>query len=183
MAELTSGVRPTVHARTGLLARITVWKVILYVLLIFFSLSFLMPFLWMISTALKDTEQTYQVPPIWIPWPLQWVNFPDSLRAQPFDKFFENTAFYAVLACLGAVLSTSLVAYGFSRIRWVGRDALFFVCISTLMIPFQVKMIPLFLIFRDLHWLNTYAPLIVPTYFGDAYLIFLLRQFFMRKVQ
>jgi len=138
-----------------------------------------MPLLWMISTSLKDTPQTYHVPPILIPWPLRFQNYPEALVAQPFGTFFLNTIQYAVFSGIGAVLSCSLVAYGFSRIRWVGRDALFFVMLCTLMIPFQVRMIPLYIIFRDFHWLNSYKPLIVPAFFGSAYFIFLLRQFFM----
>jgi multiple sugar transport system permease protein len=179
MAEVATGVHTTIRARTGLFGRVSPWKILLYVALILLSLCFLMPLIWMVSTSLKDTVQTYTVPPIWIPHPLRFENYPEALSAQPFDKFFANTAYYAVVSCVGAVLSASVVAYGFSRIRWVGRDILFFVCIATLMIPFQVKMIPLYLIFRNLHWLNSYNPLVVPAFFGDAYLIFLLRQFFM----
>src|SRR5206468_1054171 len=138
-------------------------------LLAFLSLSFIAPFLWMLSTSLKDTAQTYHVPPILVPWPLRFANFPEAMTTQPFEVFILNTLKYAVLSSIGAVLSASLVAYGFSRIRWVGRDILFFVCLCTLMIPFQVRMVPLYIIFRDLHWLNGYKPLIIPSYFGEAY--------------
>lgn len=155
------------------------WKVLLYLILILLSFSFLTPLLWMISTSLKDTPQTYHVPPILIPWPLRFQNYPEALVAQPFGIFFLNTFKYALLSGLGAIFSNALVAYGFSRIRWKGRDVLFFVCLCTMMIPFQVRMIPLYIIFRDLHWLNSYKPLIVPAFFGSAYYIFLLRQFFM----
>jgi multiple sugar transport system permease protein len=155
------------------------WTIVLYVALVLLSLSFLMPLLWMISTSLKDTPQTYHVPPILIPWPLRFQNYPEALVAQPFGTFFLNTIQYAVFSGIGAILSCSLVAYGFSRIRWVGRDALFFVMLCTMMIPFQVRMIPLYIIFRDFHWLNSYKPLIIPAFFGSAYFIFLLRQFFM----
>jgi multiple sugar transport system permease protein len=133
----------------------------------------------MVSTSVKDTVQTYTVPPIWIPIPMRFQNYPEALVAQPFAKFFANTIQYAVFSSVGAVLSAAVVAYGFSRVRWFGRDAVFFVCLCTLMIPFQVRMIPLYLEFRNLHWLNSYYPLIVPSFFGDAYYIFLLRQFFM----
>jgi multiple sugar transport system permease protein len=151
----------------------------MYALLLFLSLSFLLPFLWMLSTSLKNTEQTYTVPPIWIPIPMRFENYPEALVAQPFAQFFLNTIQYAVLSSIGAVFSASVVSYGFSRVKWAGRDAVFFICLCTLMIPFQVKMVPLYLIFRNLHWLNSYRALVIPTYFGDAYLIFLLRQFFM----
>jgi multiple sugar transport system permease protein len=154
-------------------------RVALYAVLIILSLLFLMPLLWMISTSLKDTVQTYTVPPIWVPWPMRFQNYPEALVAQPFGTFFLNTFQYAFLSGIGAILSASVVAYGFSRIPWKGRDVLFFVCLCTMMIPFQVRMIPLYLIFRNLHWLNSYNPLIIPAYFGSAYYIFLLRQFFM----
>jgi len=156
-----------------------IWEVLRYAALIVLSLSFLGPLLWMISTSLKDTPQTYTVPPILVPWPLRFENYPEALVAQPFGTFFVNTVYYAVFSGIGSILSNALVAYGFSRIRWKGRDALFFVCLCTMMIPFQVRMIPLYLIFRDLQWLNSYQPLIVPAFFGSAYFIFLLRQFFM----
>jgi multiple sugar transport system permease protein len=156
-----------------------VWQVVLYLLLAVLSFAFLLPMLWMISTSLKDTAQTYVVPPIWIPWPMRFQNYPEALIAQPFGLFFRNTIQYAVFSAIGAVFSSAVVAYGFSRIRWRGRELLFFICLATMMIPYQVRMIPLYITFRNLHWLNTYNPLIVPAYFGSAYYIFLLRQFFM----
>jgi multiple sugar transport system permease protein len=150
-----------------------------YALLALCSLSFLLPFLWMVSTSLKDTPQTFHVPPIWVPWPMRPQNYPEALTRQPFGLFLVNTLQYAVPSSIGALLSCSIVAYGFSRVRWPGRNVLFFVCLCTLMIPFQVRMIPLYLIFKNLGWLNTYNPLVIPAFFGDAYYIFLLRQFFM----
>ncbi len=168
-----------VEARRKARTRTVVWKVILYFVLVILSLSFLMPMLWMISTSLKDTAQTYVVPPIWVPWPMRFVNYPEALVSQPFGLYFLNTIWYAFFSAVGAVLSSSLIAYGFSRIRWKGREPLFFVCLATMMIPYQVVMIPLYITFRNLHWLNTYLPLIIPTYFGSAYYIFLLRQFFL----
>lgn len=180
MAELTNTVTPAVAERAVTLrTSALVWRVVMYLLLVVLSLSFLLPLLWMLSTSVKDTAQTYTVPPIWIPIPMRFQNYPEALVAQPFGLFFLNTIKYAVFSGIGTVLSCALVAYGFSRIRWYGRDVLFFICLCTMMIPFQVTMIPLYLIFRDLHWLNSYKPLIVPTFFGSAYFIFLLRQFFM----
>jgi len=180
MAELTNTVTPAVAERAVTLrTSALVWRVVMYLLLVVLSLSFLLPLLWMLSTSVKDTAQTYTVPPIWIPIPMRFQNYPEALVAQPFGLFFLNTIKYAVFSGIGTVLSCAVVAYGFSRIRWYGRDVLFFICLCTMMIPFQVTMIPLYLIFRDLHWLNSYKPLIVPTFFGSAYFIFLLRQFFM----
>lgn len=180
MAQSTGVAGPVTARRTASKAATDrAWRVVLYVVLILLSLSFLAPLLWMISTSLKDTAQTYHVPPILVPWPLRFQNYPEALVAQPFGTFFLNTFQYAILAGVGAVLSNSIVAYGFSRIRWKGRDVLFFICLCTMMIPFQVRMIPLYIVFRNLHWLNSYKPLIVPAYFGSAYFIFLLRQFFL----
>lgn len=179
MAELTGTLRSAAEQRRNTIATQIAGKVVLYTLLIALSLLFLMPFIWMVSTSVKDTAQTYHVPPIWIPHPLRLQNYPEALAAQPFNLYFLNTIQFAVFSTFGAVVSASVVAYGFSRIQWRGRNALFFICICTLMIPFQVRMIPLYLIFRNLHWLNSYLPLIVPAYFGNAYFIFLLRQFFL----
>jgi multiple sugar transport system permease protein len=180
MAELTQAVGPAITERARTVRRGAVgWRIVMYGLLVVLSLLFLMPLLWMLSTSVKDTAQTYHVPPIWIPVPMRLQNYPEALVAQPFGVFFINTFKYAFFSAIGAILSASLVAYGFSRIRWYGRDFLFFVCLCTMMIPFQVRMIPLYLIFRDLHWLNSYKPLIIPAFLGGAYYIFLLRQFFM----
>ena len=154
-------------------------RVLLYAVVIVLSVGFAAPLVWMISTSLKTDPQVYTVPPIWIPNPMRFANYPEALSHRPFGTFAWNSIRYALLTALGAVLSSTLVAYGFSRIQWPGRDILFFVCISTMMIPFQVRMIPLYLIFKELKWLNTYKPLIVPTFLGGAYFIFLLRQFFM----
>lgn len=179
MSELTVRATDAARDRVARLRSNGLLKVGMYLTLVAFSLVFLMPFLWMLSTSFKNTEQTYVVPPIWIPSPLRLENYPEAMAAQPFAKFFLNTFEYAFASSIGAVFSASVVAYGFSRIRWPGRNLLFGLCLCTLMIPFQVQMIPLYIIFRNLHWLNTYLPLIVPNFFGSAYFIFLLRQFFL----
>lgn len=151
-----------------------------YVLLVVLALSFFLPFYWMISSALKDDSQVYTVPPIWIPRPAHWNNFADAWMQYNFNRYTVNTvARYAIPVALGATISSALVAYGFSRLRWPGRDVLFFICLTTMMIPFQVTMVPLFIVFRGLGWLNSYRPLVVPAFFGNPYFIFMLRQFFM----
>jgi multiple sugar transport system permease protein len=151
----------------------------LYATVILLGLTFVLPFIWMISTSLKDDPQTFRVPPIWIPNPMRFANYPEALTQQPFGLFFLNTLWYAIPSSIGAVLSCAVVAYGFARIRWRGRDILFFICLTTIMIPFQVRMVPLYLIFKNLGWLNSYKPLIIPAFFGNPYFIFLLRQFFL----
>jgi multiple sugar transport system permease protein len=154
-------------------------RVLLYAVVILLSIGYAGPLIWMVSTSLKTDPQVYTVPPIWIPNPMRFANYPEALSHRPFGTFALNSFKYALLTVVGAVLSSTLVAYGFSRIQWAGRDILFFICISAMMIPFQVRMIPLYLIFKELKWLNSYKPLVVPTFLGGAYFIFLLRQFFM----
>ncbi|MCL4508625.1 MAG: carbohydrate ABC transporter permease [Chloroflexi bacterium] len=143
------------------------------------ALLFVLPLLWMISTSVKNDAQVYHVPPVWLPWPVRPQNYLEALRVQPFGLFFLNSLQYSGAAVLGELVSCSLAAYGFSRLRWRGRDVLFALCLATMMLPDQVTMIPLFLIFRALGWINTYRPLIIPTFFGSGYFIFLLRQFFL----
>lgn len=154
-------------------------KVGLYMVVVLLSFSFAAPLLWMISTSLKTDPQVYHVPPIWIPNPIRFANYPEALSSRPFGTYALNSIKYAVLASMGAVLSNALVGYGFSRIEWPGREVFFFLCISAMMLPFQVRMIPLYLIFKNIQWLNTYKPLIVPTFLGGAYFIFLFRQFYL----
>jgi len=154
--------------------------VLRYLLLIMLAISFFLPFYWMISSALKDDSQVYTVPPIWIPRPAHWNNFPDAWLQHDFIRYAVNTVFrYAIPVALAGTVSSAVVAYGFSRLRWPGRDTLFFVCLTTMMIPFQVTMVPLFIVFRGLGWLNSYRPLVIPAFFGSPYFIFMLRQFFL----
>ena len=176
------------RAQPGVAAHIQQWqgrltyglgRTALYALVMALGLIFVFPYLWMLSTSLKTDPQVYTIPPTFIPNPMRWLNYPEALTYVPFGKYFLNTMRYAVFASIGAVLSSALVAHGFARVRWRGRDALFSVCLLTMMLPFQVRMIPLYLIFSRLGWLNTYLPLIVPAYTGSAFFIFMLRQFFM----
>ena len=140
---------------------------------------FLLPFLWMLSTSLKTDEQLFLYPPIWIPMPLDWANFPDAVTYIPFFLYLRNTVLIAVLSTIGVLISCSLVAYSLARIPWPGRNILFIATIATLMIPFQVTLIPLFLVFNALDWVGDFRPLVVPHFFGGGLYIFLLRQFFM----
>jgi ABC-type glycerol-3-phosphate transport system permease component len=150
-----------------------------YILLIGLALTFLLPFYWMASSAMKDDNQVFTVPPRWIPNPAYVGNFLSAWQVQDFNLFTFNTVVkYAIPSTIGTVLSSALVAYSFSRIRWPGRDLLFAICLATMMIPFQVRLVPLFIIFKDLDWINTYLPLVVPAFFGNAFFIFMLRQFF-----
>ncbi len=151
-----------------------------YVILIGLAVSFVMPFYWMVSSAVKDDNQVYTVPPIWFPTPIFVENFWNAWTSETFNLWTYNTVVrYAVPVTIGTVISSSLVAYSFSRLQWKGRDVLFGIVLATLMIPDWVRLVPLFVIFKNLKWINTFLPLVVPAFFGNAFFIFLLRQFFM----
>jgi multiple sugar transport system permease protein len=143
------------------------------------ALIFMLPFLWMLSTSLKTDQQLYAYPPIWIPNPLNWANYPNAVTYISFFLYLRNTVIIAVSATIGALISCSMVAYSLARIPWRGRNILFIATVATLMLPFQVTLIPLFIVFRNLGWVGDFRPLIIPHFFGGALYIFLLRQFFM----
>lgn len=140
---------------------------------------FLIPFLWMVSTSLKPNEQLFAYPPVWWPSPIMWSNYPKSVTYVPFFTYFGNTLFIAITSVVGVVFSSSLVAYSLARIPWPGRNILFLMTIATLMLPSQVTLIPVFLVFKNLGWVGDFRPLILPQFFGFALYIFLMRQFFM----
>ncbi len=150
-----------------------------YLALTLLGILFTIPFLWLLSTSLKPPAQLFKLPPEWIPNPFTWNNYPRALTAIPFFSYLGNTLYISLFNVVASVISCSLVAYGFARIQWPGRNLLFLVLVSTLMIPFPVTLIPTFLIFRDLGWINTPNPLTIPALTGNAFFIFLLRQFYM----
>jgi multiple sugar transport system permease protein/sn-glycerol 3-phosphate transport system permease protein len=137
-----------------------------------------LPLAWMISTSLKRQMDVFVLPPKWIPAPPQWGNYAEIFESAPFDRYLLNSAIITGLSVFGSVLSCSLAAYGFARLRFPGREVLFVMILSTLMLPESVTLIPRFVIFEKLGWLNSFKPLIVPSFFGGAFQIFLLRQFF-----
>ena len=150
-----------------------------YAALSIISVFFLIPWAWMLSTSLKNPQELSVYPPVWIPHPIRWDNFAIALSRSGFAKYVGNTLRIAALTVLGAVLSNSTVAYSTSILRWKGQNVLFALILATMMLPGAVTFIPLYVIFRHLGWLNTFRPLIVPAFFGNAYFIFLLRQFFL----
>lgn len=151
-----------------------------YGILIPLTISFAFPLYWMVSSALKIDPQVYTIPPILLPIPIHPRNFIEGWQVLPFTRYaFNSIVLYTVPAVLFTVLSSTIVAYGFSRIRWPGRDTLFWFVVMTMMLPWAVTMVPLFITFKWLGWLDTYRPLVVPALFGHPYIIFLLRQFFM----
>ncbi len=156
-------------------------QAIAYLLLCTFGLAMALPFLWMISTALKPDALVFSIPPQWLPNPPVWRNFIDSMTilGHPVHLYALNTAIIAALGVLGVALSSSLVAFGFARLDFPGRDWLFLLVISTMMLPRFVTIVPQFILFQRIGWLDTFLPLIVPYWFGAPFHIFLLRQFFL----
>ncbi len=148
-------------------------------LLILACLAFLSPFAWLFSTSLKPTDQLSIMPPIWIPHPIEWYHWSDALTVFPYGQYFANTLIVTGLVILGVLVSSAPVAYGFAKIPWPGRDVVFLLVLATMMVPYQVMMIPLYLVFSTLGWVGGFKPLTVPAFFGDAFSIFLLRQFFL----
>lgn len=151
-----------------------------YAILLILTFIFAFPLFWMVSSALKSDPQIYTLPPIWIPIPAHPENFIDGWTRLDFNTMAINSVFrYTLPVVFATVLSSTFIAYGFSKVRWPGRDALFFLCMMTMMLPWQVTMVPLFVTFKNFGWINSYRPLVVPSFFGSAYFIFMLRQFFL----
>lgn len=155
-------------------------RFLIYATLIFLGITWIFPLYWMVTSSLKDDPQIYTVPPVLIPNPAFWNNFYDAWTRFDFNQAAFNSVFlYSVPVTILTLVSSMIVAYGFAKIPWRGREAFFWICIATMMLPWQVTMVPLFIIFKNLGWINTYWPFVIPSMFGNAYFIFLLRQFFM----
>jgi multiple sugar transport system permease protein len=153
----------------------------IYLLLIIVGVALMAPLVWLISSSLKDQGKIFTIPPEWIPNPVKWDNYAKVFDQVPFGRFYWNSVIVTFFSTAGNVVSASLVAFGFARLRFPGRNLLFLVLLATVMIPYHVTLIPTYVLFRYLHWLDTYLPLIVPAWLGgSAFNIFLLRQFFMR---
>jgi ABC-type glycerol-3-phosphate transport system permease component len=166
----------TSRRRTGHIIR----QLVLYALAIGASILFILPFLWTIGTSLKPIDELYTFPPTFVPENPRWVNYKEVFTLAPFGRFLINSAIVTLLAVVGQTLSAAAVAFGFSRFRFPGRNFLFGLVLATMMLPWHVTIVPTFLLFRELGWLNTLLPLIVPSFFGGgAFYIFLLRQFFL----
>ena len=155
-------------------------KIVIMLILACGVVIIMIPFYWMIAVSLMSRVEIYAQPPVWIPKKLMWTNYVDAVTSIPFWRLLRNTLTLAVGRLIGTVLSASLVAFGFARLRAPGRDWLFMIVLGTMMLPHSVTLVPQFILFSKLRWINSFKPLIVPSYFGGgAYNIFLLRQFFM----
>ena len=183
MAEQTStfsqlkarrGVRSAQYAKKAIVRGLH------YLVLVVLSCIFLVPLAWMISTSLKEQGQVFAYPPVWIPHPVRWDNYAEAMQRAPLLLWLRNTAIITGAAVLGTVLTSSLVGFGFARLRFPGRDWLFVLLLATMMLPGVVTLIPRFILFRAVGWIDTFYPLIVPAFLGGgAFNIFLVRQFYL----
>jgi ABC-type glycerol-3-phosphate transport system permease component len=153
--------------------------IFVYGILIVVGIAILMPFIWTLSSSLKPYGAGITFPPEFIPSRFEWQNYAKVVKTIPFFMYMRNSALVTGFAVIGELLSASMVAYAFARLRFPGRNALFLVVLATMMIPYPVTLVPTFILFNKLGWVNTFLPLIVPPYFAPAYSVFLLRQFFM----
>jgi ABC-type glycerol-3-phosphate transport system permease component len=170
-----------VRTRSASGTRKAALKLLSHGALIAVGMLFAVPFFWLIITSLKPKSQVFTDPLIWIPDPVMWSNYPTALTSPgfPYLQLLGNTLFYATASTLGIVISSAFVAYAFARMQFRGRDTLFAITLATMMLPSIVTLIPNYVLFRTLGWTGTYAPLIVPMWFGSAFNIFLLRQFML----
>ena len=154
-------------------------RVVSLVVLTFGALVIMIPFFWMISTSLKTAGDVYLYPPKWIPNPMQFVNYKTVVELVPLGRFAFNSAFIVTMVMIGTLLSCSFSAYGFARLRAPGRDIIFLLILATMMLPSAVTLVPTYIAFNHLGWINSFKPLIVPAFFGSPFFLFLLRQFYL----
>jgi len=157
----------------------TVGKVIVYLFLLAGGVMMLLPLLWMITTSLSSSHYAMDFPPQFFPKQFDWENYVKIFTESGLGQSALNSVIITVPAIIGQVFASALAAYAFARLRAPGKSVLFIIVLATLMIPGEVTLIPTFILFKYLNWLNTFWPLIVPNFFGNAYNIFLMRQFFM----
>ncbi len=159
--------------------KFNVWRAFTWVVLLTGAAVMFLPFLWMISSSLKAEQSVFQYPPQIIPDPVMWSNYVEALIYKPFGIYIRNTVFLVVVNMVAVILASSFCAYGFARIQFPGRDFWFVIVLATMMMPYYVLMVPIFIMFTRLGWIDTYLPLTVPAFFGGGgFNIFLMRQFF-----
>lgn len=143
------------------------------------AIVFMVPTVWMVTTSLKVDAQVWLIPPKWIPDPVVWANYSEAWNLLPFPRFFLNTFIICLLNVTGMLLASGLVAYGFARLRFPGRNILFLMMLSTMMLPTHITLIPQYVFYTRIKWINTFLPITVPSFGGGPFNIFLLRQFMM----
>ncbi len=154
-------------------------KLVTYFVILLGTLVLMIPFAWMISTSLKPLDEVYEYPIVWIPSRLVLENYADVFEYVPFGRYLWNSAYLATMGIIGNILGSSLAAFSFARLRFPGRTVFFFIMLSTMMVPMWTTMVPTFILFSRLGWLDTYLPILVPAFFAVPFYTFLLRQFFM----
>lgn len=155
------------------------WWILVGLVAALVTLFFLLPWVWLLSTSFKPADEIFDWPPRWIPQTWVFSNYVSAVTTIPFFQYTLNTLIICILVVIGRLFSCSLVAYSLARISWPGRNLLFALVLATMMLPFQVTMVPLYIVFTRLGWIDSFAPLTVPAFFGDAFFIFLLRQFML----
>lgn len=172
MRPAASSLGRTARARLGALG--------VYLLLLSGSVVMLIPLAWLVRSSVMGLSQIFIFPPEWIPDPWRWDNYPKALTTIPFARYFGNTLLILAPTVIGTLITASLAAFGFSRLQWPGRDWVFGVLLSALMLPYAVTLIPTFLLWARIGLINTYWPLVLPDWFGGTiFYVFLLRQFFL----
>lgn len=154
-------------------------KILPHTALILLSVLFAFPFIWLLSTSLKTTQEIFRVPPDIIPRSIQWKNYEMAVSEIPFFSYTFNTLFVTGMSIIGQLFASTLVAYSVSLVEWKGKKLVFGLILSTMMIPIQVTMVPVYIVFSKLHLVGSFWPLIIPTFTGAPLYIFLLRQFYM----
>ena len=152
-------------------------KGLVYLFLLVFAMGFLLPFFFLLTGSFKTSSELFSVPFKWLPKHITLENYVQVFTKIPFFRYLRNTIIIVVLNMVGALISNSLIAYGFSRLRWPGRDKVFMIVIATMILPYQVTLIPLYLMYTKIGWIGTFIPLTLPGFFGNAFFIFLMRQF------
>jgi multiple sugar transport system permease protein len=186
--DTNKAIAEEIHRPRRRFGRILTGSVLPRIILIAAAVLFIIPFYWMVVSALKSNQELTKFPPTLIPGAWLWSNFVDAVNYIPFGLYAFNSFVITVGVTIGAVLSNTVVAYGFSRIQWPGRNVMFYICIATLFLPYPVILVALFDIFGRLpsfglqgahSWVDTFLPLIVPAFFGNPFYIFLMRQFML----
>ncbi len=175
--DVQTSMQPTILLKMGQRRRLG--NLLVHLALLVGVVFMFIPLAWTISSSLKPAGDIYLFPPKWIPNPIRWENYAEAVTAIPFFRYLLNTSIITLLSVAGKVISVTLVAYAFARLEWWGRDVFFIIMLATMMLPPHVTLIPQFILFKQLGWIDTFLPLIVPQFFGGPYLTFLARQFFL----
>ena len=150
---------------------------LLYLILLLFAMAFILPFFFLLTGSFKTSSDLFHVPFRWLPSKFTFDNYKQVFTNIPFFRYLKNTLIIVIFNMIGALISNSLIGYGFARLRWPGRDKVFLIVIATMILPYQVTLIPLYIMYTKVRWVGTFLPLIVPGFFGNAFFIFLMRQF------